>query len=78
MEKKLTNSGPLMEPADKHSIYPLWGLHALVELCPLVLQSTPENWTAGRIWFQSCMGKEKATALAGCPSNEADAPTHAI
>jgi len=21
MEKKLTNSGPLMEPADKHSIY---------------------------------------------------------
>ena len=55
----------------------LWGLHALVELCPLVLQSTPENWTAGRIWFQSCMGKEKAT-LAVCPSNEADAPTHAI
>jgi len=26
MEKKLTNSGPLREPADKHSIYPclLW------------------------------------------------------
>jgi len=23
MEKKLTNSGPLMEPADKHSIYAL-------------------------------------------------------
>ena len=23
MEKKLTNSGPLREPADKHSIYPL-------------------------------------------------------
>jgi hypothetical protein len=22
MEKKLTNSGPLREPADKHSIYP--------------------------------------------------------
>ncbi len=56
----------------------LWGLHALVELCPLVLQSTPENWTAGRIWFQSCMGEGKGnTALAVCPSNEADTPTHA-
>src|SRR5215468_2129037 len=25
MEKKLTNSGPLMEPADKHSIYAITG-----------------------------------------------------
>ena len=49
----------------------------MVELCPLVLQSTPENWTAGRIWFQSCMGKEKAT-LAVCSSNEADVFMHAI
>ncbi len=26
MEKKRTNSGPLREPADKHSIYPLQAL----------------------------------------------------
>jgi len=28
MEKKLTNSGPLRESVDKHSIYPLIGIMA--------------------------------------------------
>jgi hypothetical protein len=28
MEKKLTNSGPLMEPADKHSIYTIKHIRA--------------------------------------------------
>jgi len=31
MEKKLTNSGPLREPADKHSIYTLELWAALLE-----------------------------------------------
>jgi hypothetical protein len=30
MEKKLTNSGPLMEPADKHSIYTIQILAAAI------------------------------------------------
>jgi len=41
MEKKLTNSGPLREPADKHSIYP----------SPIFIRNVP---TRGKAMWSSC------------------------
>jgi len=66
MEKKLTNSGPLREPADKHSIYTIkkTRLQALAphpHLASTTLRYTPSWWERGE-----CAGWGRGVSVRSC------------
>jgi len=65
MEKKLTNSGPLRKPADKHSIYTM-------DIIDQMLDIDLQHWTPVRGWELRCHQYTTSSNSTTLESNKSD------